>query len=374
MGRLTGGLAHDFHNLLGIILGNLDLIEPSLIDENARSQRNLAVQAGMLAAQITRSLLAVARQQTLEPRKVSIKEILIEMMPLIRQTLGNHITVQDSFSEAYDADALALVDPSGLNNAILNLVMNARDAMATAGELRVELEQRVVQSDGLGAPHDLATGLYNVLTVADSGIGMPAEVAAKAFEPFFTTKERGHGTGLGLAMVYGFARQSGGTATLFSQRGLGTTVRLYLPAVVGQDAELGVMHISSSSKVETPQAEGSKSGERILVVDDEEVLLDATCEQLKRLGYRVMKSALPAEALDQLRTHPFDMLFTDVTMTGMSGIELAKQAIALQPGIRVVLMSGFAAEALHTDWPILEKPFSRSQLGQIVRLAFSEPV
>jgi nitrogen-specific signal transduction histidine kinase/CheY-like chemotaxis protein len=363
IGQLTGGLAHDFNNLLGIILGNLDLLEP-LVVQNASAHRHhgFAWNAAQRAAQITKSLLAVARKQALEPRDVDVGETLAEMSALIRESVGSAITVCESRGPECAAGVFAHVDPAGLGNAILNLVMNARDAMPAGGEFHIETELRSVEAEDIGAPPDLAPGRYIVLSFADNGIGMPPEVAARAFDPFFTTKERGHGTGLGLSRVYGFARQSGGTASIFSQPGLGTTVHLFLPAV-----EAGSRRMPGKP----PEALAAGHGERILVVDDEEMLLEVAHEWLKGLGYRVAKRASPAQALDILRSETFDLLLTDVTMPGMSGMELAERALALHPGLRVLLASGFAEDMLPGAWPLLEKPYSREQLAHAVVGALS---
>ncbi len=366
IGHLTGGLAHDFNNLLGIILGNLDLLKPGLLRDDDRHHHDLACQAATRGAQITKSLLAVARKQTLEPRKVDVCAAISEMMPLIRQSAGSPITIEEARCADSHGGVFANVDAAGLGNAVLNLVMNARDAMPRGGALMIGIDLQSIEATDLAAPSDLAPGRHIVISVTDNGTGMSAEVAAKAFEPFFTTKERGHGTGLGLAMVYGFARQSAGTARIISQPGVGTTVQIYLPAVSGDAAAISPV----APAVPAPSA---GNGERILVVDDESMLLDVTHEWLRRLGYAVAKTTSATEALEKLRHEPFDMLLTDVTMPGMTGMELADQAIALQPGIRVALVSGFAEDMLHTGWPLLEKPFSRDQLAQTVRQVLAMP-
>ena len=362
IGQLTGGLAHDFNNLLGIILGNLDLLEPLLAhDKQARHYRSLAVRAGRRAAQITKSLLAVARKQALAPRKIAVAEALAEMMPLITQSVGKSITVTQSCADGRCENVVAYVDAGGLGNAILNLVVNARDAMPGGGALHMGLALRDVEPQQMGAPSDLAPGRYVVLSVADTGTGMPESVAAKAFEPFFTTKKRGQGTGLGLAMVYGFARQSGGTATISSQAGIGTTVHLYLPAVDTKRDEPSVVCAAPS------EAQMRGHGEAILVVDDEDLLLEVAHEWLKRLGYRVRVNASPVEAIELLHSETFDLLLTDATMPGMSGMELAEHALVLHPSMKILVASGFAENLAHCGWPVLEKPYSRDQLAQAVR-------
>ncbi|MDO8930832.1 MAG: ATP-binding protein, partial [Rhodocyclaceae bacterium] len=235
IGRMTGGLAHDFNNLMGMVLGGLGLLAKRLPDdEKARRHFAIAEQAARRATEVTKSLLAVARKQPLEPRVVGVRGAIAEMLPLLRQSAGNAIEVVETHCAACTADegrcSRALVDPAGLANAVLNLVINAKDAMPDGGEIRIDTESRDLAAGAAGLPPELPAGRYVVASVADTGTGMPPAVAARAFEPFFTTKEVGKGTGLGLAMVYGFARQSGGTATIDSRPGSGTTIRIYLPA------------------------------------------------------------------------------------------------------------------------------------------------
>lgn len=368
VGQLTGGLAHDFNNLLGIILGNLDLLEPLLAhDSQALRYRSLAWRAAKRGAQITKSLLAIARKQTLEPRRVSVADALAEMMPLISQSLGGRISLTNSCADGRCQNVVAYVDPGGLGNAVLNLVVNARDAMPEGGALHIGLAMQEVGPEQPGVPADLTPGRYVVLSVSDTGTGMAEPVAARAFEPFFTTKERGQGTGLGLAMVYGFSRQSGGTATIASEPGIGTTVRLYLPAVGSTDDEPGV------GSAAPREAQVRARGETVLVVDDEETLLEVTAEWLRRLGYRVTVKTSPVEALELLRSQTYDLLLTDATMPGMSGMDLAQQGLLLHPGMKVLVASGFAENLAHCGYIVLEKPYSRDQLAQAVRRVLDQP-
>jgi len=368
VGQLTGGLAHDFNNLLGIILGNLDLLEPLLAhDSQALRYRSLAWRAAKRGAQITKSLLAIARKQTLEPRRVSVADALAEMMPLISQSLGGRISLTNSCADGRCQNVVAYVDPGGLGNAVLNLVVNARDAMPEGGALHIGLAMQEVGPEQPGVPADLTPGRYVVLSVSDTGTGMAEPVAARAFEPFFTTKERGQGTGLGLAMVYGFSRQSGGTATIASEPGIGTTVRLYLPAVGSTDDEPGV------GSAAPREAQVRARGETVLVVDDEETLLEVTGEWLRRLGYRVTVKTSPVEALELLRSQTYDLLLTDATMPGMSGMDLAQQGLLLHPGMKVLVASGFAENLAHCGYIVLEKPYSRDQLAQAVRRVLDQP-
>lgn len=363
VGQMAGGLAHDFNNLLGVIMGSLDMLAEATTDERMRRQIDLAERASQRAAEVTRSLLAVARKQALTPTRQGLGEALAEVMPLIRQAAGKLIEMRETRCTECSAGLLTVnVDLAGLGNALLNLAVNARDAMANGGNLSIDTQYRVIGADEAGAPADLAPGPYAVLSVSDNGAGMPRNVAARAFEPFFTTKAQGRGTGLGLAMVYGFARQSGGTATLYSQPGVGTTVRLYLPVEVASLAD------APSPLAKAPAEPPRGRGERILLVDDEEGLLDISRQWLGGLGYRVQGASSPKAAIEQLKNTPFDLLLTDVVMPDeINGVELAGIALGLQPGIRAALISGFAGELDHGDWPRLAKPYSRHDLAAFVR-------
>ena len=373
IGRMTGGLAHDFNNLMGMVLGGLGLVAAKLPDdEKTRRHFEIARQAAKRAAEVTKSLLAVARKQPLTPRLIDVADTIAEMMPLLKQSAGSATTVEESPCRACDAPegcALclqAMVDPAGLGNAILNLVINARDAMPAGGRIRIDTRVKSFGPDDAGLPADLAPGRYIRVTVADTGTGMPPEVATRAFEPFFTTKEKGQGTGLGLAMVYGFARQSGGTVSIYSQLGLGTAIRLYLP-VAGQKAAAGLVAAAA-----TPAPAGGD--ELILLVDDEAALLAIAREWLEQLGYRPVVAHSPAVALDLLKDRRFDLLLTDIVMPGgIDGIALAAEARRLQPDLRVLLASGFPGDLLPEDntWPLLEKPYSAADLARMVRQALT---
>ncbi|HUS25623.1 MAG TPA: ATP-binding protein, partial [Candidatus Binatia bacterium] len=358
IGALTGGLAHDFNNLLGIIVGTLDLLALQLQD-NAQAQQRIevALDAALRTGQLTKSLLAVARRQPLSPARTDIAERVREMMPLVRRAVGPSVQVLHTVN----AESLvAQVDESALQSAILSLTANAADAMPSGGRLVVNLRRC---DNGQAEDASVAPGPYVVVEIADSGMGMPAEVAARAFEPFFTTKERGHGAGLGLAAVYGFARQSGGVAALASEPGRGTTVRLYLPAL---------------AVVETPlekrgDAELPRGHERILVVDDEPALLELASEWLQELGYQVQRAPSPNEATKLLQTEAFDLLFTDVVMPGNTdGIELARNAAQKQPEMKVAFMSGYPVNVVNPDarmlpGPLLAKPYRRAELAVMIR-------
>jgi PAS domain S-box-containing protein len=368
VGQMAGGLAHDFNNLLGVIMGSLDLLGNGLTDERARRQLDLANRAAQRGAEVTRSLLAVARRQALSPARLNLRDAVAEVLPLIRQAVGRQIEVHESRCAECNAGLLtADLDLAGLGSALLNLAVNARDAMAGGGKLTIDTRYRVIGADEAGAPAGLKPGQYAVISVSDNGSGMPRAVAARAFEPFFTTKPQGRGTGLGLAMVYGFARQSGGTATLYSQPGVGTTLRLYLPVLL--EAVSGAW---APGAAEDAGSVPMGAGERLLLVDDEADLLDITRQWLSGLGYSVRAVASPGAALGLLESETFDILVTDVVMPDeISGIELAGMARDLQPDIRVLLISGFAGDLGQGDWPRLAKPYSRRELARTVREVFA---
>jgi PAS domain S-box-containing protein len=352
IGQLTGGLAHDFNNLLGIIIGSLDLIGEDFSGD--RELLEAAASAAQRGADVTKSLLAVARKQRLSPQDVDIDALLQEVAPLLRHTAGKGIEV-DVLTES--SGAIVNIDPGGLNNALLNLVINARDAMPQGG--RITISAAPVASPGETAVPG-ATG-HIAIRVEDSGCGMAPAVLARAFDPFFTTKPRGKGTGLGLAMVYGFARQSGGLVTLSSLVGRGTLVELRLPlrplskrlAVVARQPAAGL-----------PRARG----ERVLLVDDEADLLRVTRHWLENLGYAVTAETDAARAATRLQSENFAALVSDVVMPGgPDGVALADAARAAQPQIAILLVSGFA-DGRHgrgiEKYRLLDKPFTKPQLQQ----------
>ncbi|WP_298815801.1 PAS domain-containing protein [uncultured Chloroflexus sp.] len=357
LGLLTGGLAHDFNNLLGIIIGNLDLsLTDWQGDESARSLVEAALKAALRGAELTRSLLAVARRQPLAPTTIDVALVLQEFLPLIQVTIGSAIKVE----LIAQTNRPARADRAGLEAALLNLVINSRDAMPQGGKLTIKIREIQVTSEDILLLAILPVGCYIVIDVVDTGSGMSPEVAERAFEPFFTTKERGRGTGLGLPMVYGFARQSGGTAQIYSTSHLGTTVRLYLPCAAQIADEPAV------SPAPTVRRDA-----RILVVDDDPDLLRMTVATLINLGYTVSSAQDGRAALSILQAERFDLLITDVVMPEMNGQELATAALQIAPTIKVLYMSGFAALQGKdlSDAPLIEKPFRASALEVAVQQA-----
>ena len=366
IGQLTGGLAHDFNNLLGIIVGNLDLIGEQLPDdERTRRRHQTAVDAALRGAEVTRSLLSVARRQPMEVKTYDLNALAGEILPLLRSSAGSEIRL----STALTAGTLPVaLDASGLSQVMLNLVINARDAMRDVPgvkNLTLSTTSKTVtaQDDALLTP-----GNYAVLEVSDTGAGMSEAIRAQAFEPFFTTKERGRGTGLGLAMVYGYATQLGGTASIESMEETGTTVRVWLPLQdVTALADENNDAIAPSSGGSDPAPAQARC--RVLVVDDEESLCELACDWIESLGYAVTAAHSPAEALEQLDKQHFDILFTDVVMPGnMDGVALAREAVKRQPQLRVLLASGYAQgqqDSIDLLGAMLNKPYRKNQ----VRLA-----
>ena len=362
LGQLTGGIAHDFNNLLTIIIGNLELFDDSPNEEEARRLVARASEAALMGARLTGRLLSFARQRKLEPVVVSLNEHILNMMDLLRRSLGETIEVTTSLAPNLCA---VRVDPSEIENAVLNLAINARDAMSKGGRLALQTYNVSLDTNDELGEYGLPAGDYACLSVQDSGSGMPPEVCARAFEPFFTTKPPGHGTGIGLASVYGFVKQSGGNATIYSEIDRGTVVRLYLPAVASK-AETGSKSASPLPK---------RTGETVLVVEDNPDLRTLSLARLKRLGYRVFEAESGPAALAILDSgEQIDLLFSDVVMPGgVTGYELARLARARFPSIRILLTSGYDAEPASAqgeasdDLKLLRKPYKQADLARAMR-------
>ncbi len=362
VGQLTGGIAHDFNNLLTVVLGNADLLA-NVADAEVRAQAMLIRDAAERGAALTSRLLAFARRQPLEPEAVDVSRLIVDMEPLVRRAMGEAVDVR---FRAAACRWRAMVDPSQLESALLNLCLNARDAMPGGGRLTIETADVELDQDYAEANDGVVPGSYVVVAVSDTGTGMEQPVLARVFEPFFTTKGVGHGSGLGLSMVYGFARQSGGHVKIYSEVGVGTTVRLYLPRVeAGADA-------ARPAPVPTPAVTGGR--ETVLLVEDDE-LVRAHAEMLLRsLGYRVLGVGAGRAALDLLRREPtIDLLFTDVVLPGgMNGKELSERARELRPGLPVLFTSGYTEGAMQHQGrldmvPMLGKPYRRQELASKVR-------
>lgn len=364
VGQLTGGVAHDFNNLLTVVLGNAALLVEALErDPELRSQAELVYAAAQRGANLTRRLLAFSLKQVLEPRSTDVNRLVGRMDGLLRSALGGQVEITTVLSKDLWP---ATVDPAQLESAILNLAVNARDAMPGGGSLRIETENR--GPDERHGPYDPEerSGSYVVVTVSDSGGGMTPEVAARAVEPFFTTKEVGKGTGLGLSMVYGFVKQSGGFLTLTSELGRGTTVKLFLPRADAADAP---------GAVEDTAAAAPGGTETILVVEDDDMVRTHVERQLRSLGYRVRSARDGPAALAILGSpEEIDLMFTDVVMPGgMNGAQLVAAAQRLRPTLRVLYTSGYSDDAIvrqirrDPGFELLGKPYRRQDLAARLR-------
>ncbi|MEZ2417003.1 response regulator [Luteibacter sp. RCC_6_2] len=363
IGKLTGGVAHDFNNLLQVISGNLQLLA-SDVTGNARAERRLAnAMAGVTrGSKLAAQLLAFGRRQPLAPKVVNVGRFIRDMDELLRRALGEAIEI-----ETVVAGGLwnTLVDPGNVENALLNLALNARDAMDGRGRLTIEAGNALLDSAYAAAHGDLRPGQYVMIAVTDTGGGIPPEIIDQVFEPFFTTKPEGRGTGLGLSMVYGFVKQSGGHVKIYSEPGEGTTVKIYLPRCVQSEDRL----------VDLDEEAVRGGDETILVVEDDDAVRETVVGMLGDLGYRVLKARDAESALSIVESGiAIDLLFTDVVMPGpLRSPELARKAMKRQPGIAVLFTSGYTENAivhggrLDEGVELLSKPYTKEQLARRVR-------
>ena len=365
IGQLTGGIAHDFNNLLTIITGNHELLEMELNDSEQLDLLSRANNAALMGARLTNRLLTFARRRLLEPAVLDLNEQVLGMAELLRRTLGESIVLGTVLAPRLWS---VRADPGEIENAVLNLAINARDAMLGGGRLIIETANVVLDDSDVAAEPGLAPGEFVRLSVSDTGSGMSREVLAQAFEPFFTTKEPGKGTGLGLSVIYGFVRQSGGYVTVSSEIGKGTTVKLFLPRAKVPSQEATSVAGAESANV--------GRGERILVVEDNADVLAVTVGRLRKLGYTVTAAENGIQATEILGAGVrFDLVFSDVVMTGMSGFELADWMAGHAPAIPVLLTSGFAEGMSQAGEPspsgrrILRKPYSSTELAGALRRA-----
>ena len=366
IGKLTGGVAHDFNNMLTVITGTTEALVARVQDQpDLVAVARLIDDAADRCSELVRQLLAFARKQPLQPRNVNINERVTETAKLLRPTLGEQIEIETMLG---DELPMAHIDPSQLANAVINMAINARDAMPNGGKLLLET-RNVVLDEAYGQSNpDAQPGPFVMLAITDTGTGMPKAVQERAFEPFFTTKEVGKGSGLGLSMVYGFVKQSGGHIKIYSEEGHGTSIKLYLPLARGAAAT-------------TASAAAASGGEEtILVVEDDVFVRTFVDTQLKSLGYKTLVAANGREALGFVdRGEAFDLLFTDVIMPGgISGRELAEAIRKQRPGIRVLYTSGYTDNSivhhgrLDEGVLLLTKPYRRPQLAQMIRQALTE--
>jgi len=362
IGQLTGGVAHDFNNLLTVILGNAEVLADELrSDPRLRALAEMTQSAAERGAELTNRMLAFARQQALEPRAIDANKLIAGMDGLLRRTLG-----EDQEIEVVRRAGLwpTMVDPSQLESALLNLAINARDAMPKGGKLTIETANAHVDDEYAASHDEVKPGQYTMISISDSGEGMSRETMERAFEPFYTTKGVGKGTGLGLSMVYGFVKQSGGHVKLYSEIGNGTTVKLYLPRADAVEAE-----------AVTAAASERGGSETVLVTEDDDMVRAHVGRMLRDLGYTVIMASNGPEALKIVDSGAaFDVLLTDVIMPGgMNGRELADAAAVRRPGLKVLFMSGYTENAivhhgrLDPGVQLLHKPYRRRDLAAKLR-------
>ena len=364
VGQLTGGLAHDFNNLLTVIIGNLELLEMQTDDPKLHELLHEALEASNLGAALTNQLLSFSKSQSLAPEHVALNELVNTMIPILERTIGEQINIETQLSNDLSA---TLADHGQIESVILNLAINARDAMPNGGTLSVETRNVVLDADYAAAQVDVTPGNYVCLSVTDTGSGMSGETKSRAFEPFFTTKGPGAGSGLGLSMVYGFAKQSGGHVEIYSEIGQGTTVNIFLPIAVGAIDEDKVAPIKQISEA---------SNETILVVEDDPKVLRLTIARLEKLKYQVIAASNGPEALELLKQNEqVDLVLSDIVMPGgMTGFDVAENALALRPDLKILLATGYAKGVEPRDATsgkiyhrMLRKPYGLQELAGALR-------
>jgi signal transduction histidine kinase len=364
IGQLTGGIAHDFNNMLGVVIGSLDMMRRRMKTDEFGVGRfiDAATKATERSAALTQRLLAFARQQPLSPEPVDANRMIAEMSELLRSTLGEHIQI-----ETVTAAGLwkTSVDVHQLENAIVNVALNARDAMPDGGKLTIETANVYLDEDYCRDNGEVSPGQFVMVAVTDEGVGMDPQVAERVFDPFFTTKPSGKGTGLGLSQVYGFIKQSHGHVKIYSELGTGTTVKIYLPRLRGRGDEI---------KRPMPQEVKGDASETILVVEDDPLMRRLSTDLLRELGYTVIESESGAEALALLDATPgVTLLFTDVVMPEMNGKKLAEAALERRPDLKILFTTGYTRNAvvhggvLDPDINFISKPFAIRQLASKVR-------
>jgi signal transduction histidine kinase/FixJ family two-component response regulator len=371
VGQLTGGIAHDLNNILTVITGTIEILAEAVADQpQLLVVTKMIDEAAARGADLTQRLLAFARKQPLQPLEVDVNALVIEATNLLRPTLGEHVEVKIMLA----GDTVhALIDPSQLTNAILNLALNARDAMGDRGQLVIETSNVVLDDNYASVNSDVAAGNYVMIAVTDSGHGIPANILQNVFEPFFTTKEVGKGSGLGLSMVYGFVKQSNGHIKIYSEKDHGTTVRIYLPRAAG--AALPAAELESTAAIEG-------GNETILIVEDDHLVRTFVVGQIRSLGYVTLSAVNADEALVILNSAPtIDLLFTDMIMPGsMNGRQLADEALRRRPTLKVLFTSGYTENTvihygrLDAGVLLLAKPYRRADLARMIRSALEAEV
>jgi signal transduction histidine kinase len=365
VGQLTGGVAHDLNNILTVITGTIEILAEAVADRpELVAIAKMIDEAAARGADLTQRLLAFARKQPLQPREVDVNSLVMGTAKLLQQTLGEHVEVRMALA----ADvSRALIDPGQLTNAILNLAVNARDAMPDGGKLTIETSNVDLEQSYADIHSDVTAGPYVMIAVTDSGHGMPASIVERVFEPFFTTKDVDKGTGLGLSMVYGFVKQSNGHIKIYSEEGHGTTVKIYLPRVSG-----------AAVPAELPRSTSLEGGhEAILIVEDDNLVRTFVVGQIESLGYHTLTAIDAVEALAVIDgPNGIDLLFTDMIMPGsMNGRQLADAALLRRPSLKVLFTSGYSNEVIihhgHLDAGVLllPKPYRKSDLARMIRAA-----
>ena len=375
IGQLAGGIAHDFNNLMTVVIGNLDSAERRLARGGPADASSIgrpiaaAMQGARRAASLTQRLLAFSRQQVLSPQQADLNRLVASLSEMLTRTVGETIAVETILGSGLWP---TFVDVSQLENAIVNLVVNARDAMPSGGRITIETANASLDEAYCRQFGDVAPGQYALLSVSDTGTGISPEHLSKVFEPFFTTKSASMRTGLGLAMIYGFVKQSKGHIRIYSEVGHGTTAKIYLPRMIGAARAKSV---PAAARGESAQSPTARPGEVVLMVEDDEDVLDSTVTLLRELGYSVLAARNGAAALAQLRgSERVDILFTDVVLPqGMNGRALAIEAAALRPTLPVLFTTGYARNAiihdgrLDPDVQFLAKPYTQQDLAQKLR-------
>ena len=367
IGQLTGGIAHDFNNMLSIIMGSLDLAMRRSEGSNPALIRNIdhALDGARRAATLTRRLLAFSRQQALIPEVIDANKFVAHICELLRRTLGEGIEIETVLAGGLWRTH---ADAGELESALVNLAVNARDAMSGQGKLTIETANSHIDDAYQAANTEAAVGQYVVICVTDTGSGMSDEVKARVFDPFFTTKATGEGTGLGLSQVYGFVKQSGGHVQVYSEVGTGTTIKVYLPRWTGELVDGREQTASVDNSFPSP------TGETVLACEDDDGVRRVTVAALTELGYTVLEASSPEHALRIVESGPqIDVLFTDVVMPGMNGPALAERVLTARPGVKVIYTTGYTRNAIvhngafEAGVVLLQKPFTISQLSVKLR-------
>lgn len=372
IGQMTGGIAHDFNNLLTVVIGNLELLEKRGADERQLRLIYDALDAAELGADLTKRLLVFARKGNLKPVRADLKELCKDTLAILKRTIGSGYSIKTDFGHDLHE---AMVDPAQLQSALMNLALNARDAMGPSGELLFSLANVTIDDTYMAQETDIAPGEYVRVSVSDNGAGMSIEAQQRAFEPFFTTKSDAGGTGLGLAMVYGFIRQSGGHVTLYSELGLGTSFALYFPAIL-KKMDTSEMLSRDMRKDASPLGRG----EVVMVVEDNPKVRKLSLERIRDLGFLTEEARSGDEAYEMLQNGVHaDVVFSDLVMPGsLNGYDLAAKVVAEFPKTKVLLTSGYASDVVTGSmardrvYDILHKPYRQSDLARRLQALLTE--